>query len=223
MAAALWFQRECRKRHCRKSIKVIKASKSAVKESSLQYGGQGYRDKLKTSSRHALTVSSALLLPPSLFCRPLCNHPWEQIAADLLKVKGVSSLLLVVYYSRYVEVPKLVTTTSENIVTILKPSYPKHVVSNNEPQFDSKEMKHFSAAYGFDHVTSSLHYLRANGETDRGVRTVKSLLEHAPDPHMALMSYLATPMLWCSLRPPKNPDWTASTDGRASGKKAAHA
>ena len=141
-----------------------------------------------------------------LLSTPLPNHPWERVAADLFELKGVSHLLVVDYYSRYVEVQKLTTTTSTNVVTALKAIFSRHgvpitFVSDNGPQFDSKEMKHFAAAYGFNHVTSSPHYPRANGEAERSVKTVKSLLDHSPDPYMALLSYRATPLPWCGLSP----------------------
>ena len=45
---------------------------------------------------------------------PLPNYPWEQIAADLFELKGAD------YYSRFVEVQKLTTTTSYSIVRHLK-------------------------------------------------------------------------------------------------------
>ena len=33
------------------------------------------------------------------------------------------------------------------------------------------------------------------------MKTVKNLLRHAKDPHMALLSYRATPLAWCGLSP----------------------
>ena len=42
---------------------------------------------------------------------------------------------------------------------------------------------------------------QSNGMAERTVKTVKSLLENAQDPHMALMSYRSTPLSWCNLSP----------------------
>ena len=53
-----------------------------------------------------------------LMTTPLPNYPWERIAADLFELKGSHYLLVADYYSRFVEVQKLTTTTSSNIVTI---------------------------------------------------------------------------------------------------------
>ena len=74
-------------------------------------------------------------------------------------------------------------------------------VSNNGPQFDSQEMRMFADCYGFDHVISSPHYPQSNGLAERTVKTIKSLFANSPDPYMALMSYRATPLLFCNLSP----------------------
>ena len=62
-------------------------------------------------------------------------------------------------------------------------------------------MKEFAEAYGFHHITTTPYYPRANGQAERTVHTVKSLLKNAKDPYMALLSYRATPLAWCGLSP----------------------
>jgi len=71
-------------------------------------------------------------------------------------------LLVVDYYSRYVELQKLNSTSSASIFTTLKAVFSRHgipttLVSNNGPQYDSHEMKGFAESYGF---TSSLTILK---------------------------------------------------------------
>ena len=68
------------------------------------------------------------------------------------------------YYSRHVEVQKLNATTSACVITSLKDIFSHHgipavLVSDNGPQFDSKEMKKFGSTYNFQHKTSSLYAL----------------------------------------------------------------
>jgi len=104
------------------------------------------------------------------------------------------------------EVQKLGTTTSLSVVIQLKSIFarfgiPRTMISDNGPQFDSKEMKEFSQSYGFEHITTSPYYPQANGLAERTVKTVKTLLENSSDPYRALLSYRATPIPWCALSP----------------------
>ena len=75
------------------------------------------------------------------------------------------------------------------------------MITDNGPQFDSKEMKEFSQSYEFQHITTSPYYPQANGLVERTVKTVKTLLENSSDPYRALLSYRATPIPWCALSP----------------------
>ena len=100
------------------------------------------------------------------------SHPWEKVAADLFQLKGKSYFLVVDYYSRYVEVQTL-SSTSVSIVVALKAIFSRHgipttFVSDNGPQFDSQEMKTFVSEYGFKYITSSPYYLKSNGQAEDG-------------------------------------------------------
>lgn len=114
---------------------------------------------------------------------PLPSFPWEKVASDLFELDG-TTYLLVVDYSRFVEVQKMSPTTSTSIVMTLKSIFSCHgvpvtFVSDNGPQYVSQEMKEFSASYGFQYVTTSPHYPQANGQAERTVKTVKNLLKHS--------------------------------------------
>ena len=71
---------------------------------------------------------------------------------------------------------------------------PSKVVSDNSPQYGSLEFATFAKTYGFIHQTSSPKYLQSNGEDERAVRTIKSLLVKAEDPFLPLMAYRSTPL-----------------------------
>ncbi|KAK7102857.1 hypothetical protein V1264_021022 [Littorina saxatilis] len=108
-------------------------------------------------------------------------------------------LTVVDYYSRWVEIAHLKQTTSPAVIENLKSifarqSIPEVVVSDNGPQYDSRDFVKFAESYGFTHITSSPHHPQSNGEAERAVQTVKNLLKKAKDPYIALLNYRATPL-----------------------------
>ncbi|KAL5502158.1 hypothetical protein EMCRGX_G008882 [Ephydatia muelleri] len=134
------------------------------------------------------------------------DYPWQKVGSDLFEFKGHSYIVLVDYFSRFLEVIKLTATTTSAIISIMKAVFSRHgilelLISDNGPQYQSHEMKQFSQAYGFVHVTSSPHYPQSNGEAERAVQTAKRLLGRSEDPFLAVLSYNATPMPWCNLSP----------------------
>ena len=137
---------------------------------------------------------------------PLPQYPWEKVASDLFEINGVTYILVVDYFSRYVEVQSLTTTTSASVIRTLKSVFARHglpttVVSDNGPQYSSQEFASFAREYQFEHLTSSPQYPQSNGLAERTVKTVKSLLEKSSDPCLALLAYRSTPLPWCGFSP----------------------
>ena len=98
------------------------------------------------------------------------------------------------------------STTTSGVVSALKPLFakygiPEEVVSDNGPQYASQEFGDFAKEYNFKHTTSSPHFPQSNGHAERAVQTAKRLLKNSSDPHVALLSYRATPLPWCGLSP----------------------
>lgn len=137
-------------------------------------------------------------------CEPLKptywpEGPWHTLGSDLFEYKGSQYLVLVDYYSRYPEVAKLESATSSCVIAHIKSIFGRHgipfvVRSDNGPCYASVEFAKFAKEYDFTHVTSSPRYPQANGEAERFVRTVKSLLKKSDDPYLALLSYRNTPI-----------------------------
>ncbi|KAK3713977.1 hypothetical protein QZH41_005646 [Actinostola sp. cb2023] len=129
----------------------------------------------------------------------LPQYPWQKVASDLFQLKNHQYLLVIDYYSRYVEIAKLSSTTSQAIINHLKSIFSRHgiperVISDNGPQYSSADFANFAREYGFEHVTSSPRYPQANGEAERAVATVKSILEKSKDPYLAMLVYRTTPL-----------------------------
>ena len=128
----------------------------------------------------------------------LPDLPWQKIATDLFEWKGSNYLLIVDYFSRYIEIAKLSGLSADEVIKHTKSIFARHgipdtVVSDNGPQYASEAYRDFSKSYQFQHITSSPYYPRSNGEAERAVGVVKSLLKKEGDPYMALLIYRATP------------------------------
>ena len=56
----------------------------------------------------------------------LPERPWEKLASDLFQFKGNTYIIVVDYFSRYIEIRKLTTTTSASIIAALKTIFARH-------------------------------------------------------------------------------------------------
>ncbi|XP_070549174.1 uncharacterized protein [Ptychodera flava] len=109
------------------------------------------------------------------------------------------------YYSRYLEIIHMTSTTSEQVIGKLQNLFarwgiPEEIFSNNGPQFSSAEFQEFGRKYRFRCTTSSPHYPQSNGEAESGVRIAKKILKQ-DDVFLALMSYRATPIAATGMSP----------------------
>ena len=136
----------------------------------------------------------------------LPDYPWQKIGTDLFTLNGATYLVASDYFSQYLEVAKLLISTTSGVVSALKPLFakygiPEEVVSENGPQFASQEFGDFAKEYNIFHTTNSPHFPQSNGYAERAVQTAKRLLKNSIDLHMALLLYRSTPLPWCGLSP----------------------
>lgn len=138
--------------------------------------------------------------PEPLIPTKFPSLPWQKLATDLFHWKGSVYLLIVDYYSRYIETAKLSNESSTEVIhhftksVFARHGIPQEVVSDNGPQYSSLEYKKFANEYGFLHTTSSPKFPQSNGEAERAVRTVKNLLNKSQDPYMAMLTYRSSPL-----------------------------
>ena len=101
--------------------------------------------------------------PEPLITSTFPELPWQKLGTDIFTWKGASYLIVIDYYSRYVEMAKLKATTSASVIQHLSSIFARHGIpqnlfSDNGPQYKSAEFVSFAKAYGFEHVTSSPRY-----------------------------------------------------------------
>ena len=113
---------------------------------------------------------------------PLPSLPWNKVGTDLFEYKGSHYLILVDYYSNFIEVAPLQNDTkSVTVIKHIKASIARHgimetLISDNGPQFVSDAFAKFVKAYGIKHVISSPTYPQSNGLAEKAVQTIKKMM-----------------------------------------------
>ena len=130
------------------------------------------------------------------------SKPWNKIAVDLFEIGGRHYVVAVDYYSSFIEMEYLISTTSSHIVGILKKmcaryGIPAVLVSDGGPQFTSSQFKSFVKEWGINHRVSSPGHPQGNGKAEAAVKIVKTMLkktsEDGKDPYLAMLELRNTP------------------------------
>ena len=102
--------------------------------------------------------------PPPLRSTALPKQPWEEVAVDLIGPlpSGEHFLVLVDYYSRWIEVDVIRTTSSKTIIHCLDAQFarhglPKGLRTNNGLNLVSKEVEDYLNEMGIETVTQHLY------------------------------------------------------------------
>jgi len=129
-------------------------------------------------------------------------RPWSKVGVDLCELHGRTLVVVVDYYSNFIEVERITNLTTQGVTKVLKEMFarygiPDQVMSDNGPQFPSASFKEFAAEWMFKHVTSSPHYPQSNGKAENAVKTVKRLFSKCRDArkseYQALLDWRNTP------------------------------
>lgn len=135
----------------------------------------------------------------SLLSHEKSIFPWQKLATDLFEYKNQKYLLVVDYYSNYIEIANLKNDTrSSSVINSLKCIFARHgiplqLVSDGGPPYNSKEFKQFLHEWDVEHIISSPYMARSNGLAEVSVKTVKNILrkceESGTDPHIGLLQH----------------------------------
>ena len=132
-----------------------------------------------------------------LLATPLPDRPFQQVAADLFEFQGQQYLVLIDYFSRYLEISHLPRITTSVVIGNIKNIFAHHgipelLVTDNGRQFVAAEFQTFADQWRFRHITSSPYFPQANAEAERAVREAKKILSQ-DDPFLALLAHRSTP------------------------------
>ncbi|CAL1672635.1 unnamed protein product [Lasius platythorax] len=130
--------------------------------------------------------------------------PWNKIGCDLFELQRKKYLIIIDYYSKFIEIEELEEgSDSCKVVNILKAIFARHgipliVISDGGPQFTSQIFKRFAREWEFTHILTSPTYAQSNGMAERNVQTAKNIfkkvLKEQKDIYLALLNYRNTPI-----------------------------
>ena len=116
--------------------------------------------------------------PPPVKPTPLPEQPWQELALDLLGPlpTGEHMLVLVDYYSPWIEVDIIRSTLRKTIVHSLDAQLARHGVprslcTDNGANLVSKEVEDYLKEMGVEHRYTTPLWPRANGEVERQNRS----------------------------------------------------
>lgn len=148
---------------------------------------------------HRVTQQKETLIP-----HDIPSIPWYKIGCDILYLGNIMYLLVIDYYTKWVELILLDDNShSRTIIKHLKSIFsrfgiPAILISDNGPQFKSVDFKIFSDEYEFTHITSSPNYPQSNGMVERQKQTLKKILckaiQDKKDLDLVLLMYRNSPL-----------------------------
>lgn len=124
---------------------------------------------------------------------PKYYHPWtfpvsrwSRLHIDFAgPVNGTTFLVCIDAHSKWPEVVRMSSTTSEETVRVLRSLFSRHglprqIVSDNGRQFVSDTFRRFLKDNGIKHITSAPYHPSTNGLAERFVQTLKKALKCFP-------------------------------------------
>ena len=138
---------------------------------------------------------------------PMMAHPvpkrmWTKLGADLFQIGNEHYMVIVDYFSGFIELDELLDTTTNTVMKTMKRQMarygiPEILITDGGPQFTSREFKSFTNQYGFTHHLSSPGHQQANGLAENAVKQMKTLIkktrQDGGDLHLNLLNLRNTP------------------------------
>ncbi|GFV24329.1 transposon Tf2-6 polyprotein [Trichonephila clavipes] len=135
-------------------------------------------------------------------------RPFEKIV-DIMDLGNTIYLVVIDYYSKWIEIAELVNKSADEVIIILKTifsrfSVPNIVVSDNI-LLNSYIYKKFASGWDLNCAFISPHYSPSNGMDEKAVEISKSIMKKAREDRrdylVGLMEYRNTPIPGLDLSP----------------------
>ena len=83
------------------------------------------------------------------------NYPRQRIASDVFEWNKQKYLLVIDYYSRFIEIAKLFAVSSRIVINHLKSIFSQHgipesLICDNDPQYSAELLNYFPQNMGLD-------------------------------------------------------------------------
>ncbi|KAF0747865.1 Uncharacterized protein FWK35_00020961 [Aphis craccivora] len=135
-----------------------------------------------------------------LECSEVPDRPWQVVGTDLFHFQGKNYIMLVDYFSKFIEFVMIPKLTSLNTINAIKSTgYLKLLDRTGVPNIHQKSKK-FIKEWNIKHilVVSSPTNAQSNGMIERYIQTLKKMLvkaeEDNKDIYLALLEYRNTPI-----------------------------
>ena len=167
---------------------------------------QGMHKAVEDAIRHCLRcqISTPTTSREPLQMSPLPDAPWTELSADFGQIAPNAYILVIQdEYSRYVVVETLSSLTAKSVIPRFDKVFsefgiPKTLKTDNGPPFNSGDFRKYMELMGIHHRRITPLWPRANGETERFMRTVKKVIRDKPqnwkqEMYKLLLDYRTTP------------------------------
>ena len=113
------------------------------------------------------------------------DGPWMKLGMDFFDFKGKCYILICDYFFKFPFMFSCKTSwcslKDHLIYLFANEGYPREIISDNGPLFNSQEFADFLSSHSVRHTTSSPHYPQSNGFIECQIQTVRNLLYKALD------------------------------------------
>ena len=147
--------------------------------------GRRWITTLRIWSKNVKASLSGKSTPTTFKPWPKTEQPWSRIHVDFAgPLEDFNYLIVVDSYSKWPDVIRCRRPTMGTTIGFLRELFARFgvvdcVVTDNESQFTSVELKEFCEIFQIKHITTPQYHPRSNGQAERFVDTLKRALKKA--------------------------------------------